>query len=111
MTEKPFVCEQCQLSFNSKIQFVTHLRSHDLGPAHCCQFCGKAFVKGCFLVRHINKVHRFNVAAAAAATDHEPVHSSYMQSDTNYSSIRYYDNLLLYKIIRTKAKKTHLFNR
>lgn len=90
MTEKPFVCEQCQLSFNSKIQFVTHLRSHDLGPAHCCQFCGKAFVKGCFLVRHINKVHRFNVAAAAAAaSDHEPVHSSYMQSDTNYSSIRY----------------------
>ncbi|CAI6363209.1 unnamed protein product [Macrosiphum euphorbiae] len=89
MTEKPFVCEQCQLSFNSKIQFVTHLRSHDLGPAHCCQFCGKAFVKGCFLVRHINKVHRFNVAAAAAATDHEPVHSSYMQSDTNYSSIRF----------------------
>lgn len=94
MTEKPFVCEQCQLSFNSKIQFVTHLRSHDLGPAHCCQFCGKAFVKGCFLVRHINKVHRFNVAAAAAAaaTDHEPVHSSYMQSDTNYSSIRYLIN-------------------
>jgi len=89
MTEKPFVCEQCQLSFNSKIQFVTHLRSHDLGPAHCCQFCGKAFVKGCFLVRHINKVHRFNVATAATTTDHEPVHSSYMQSDTNYSSIRY----------------------
>lgn len=101
MTEKPFVCEQCQLSFNSKIQFVTHLRSHDLGPAHCCQFCGKAFVKGCFLVRHINKVHRFNVAAAAAATDHEPVHSSYMQSDTNYSSIRY--KSMIYNYITIKV--------
>lgn len=57
MFEKPLNCDTCHIPFNSRTQYVLHMRSHSSALAYKCP-CGRSFTKDSYLIRHQIKVHR-----------------------------------------------------
>lgn len=57
-SDKPLKCEDCELSFNSKSQYMMHVRVHSHIKSYECRVCGRMFVKESYLINHQSKAHK-----------------------------------------------------
>ena len=52
--EKPFKCDKCEMRFNQKRDFNTHImQKHTLQRPHVCEICHKGFVHKFYLIEHM----------------------------------------------------------
>lgn len=57
MIDNPKKCEECDVLFSTKTEYLNHMRIHDLKKAFSCKYCQKHFNKESYLVRHFRKKH------------------------------------------------------
>ena len=55
--ERKHQCDECGVSFLSKINLVRHMATHSVNRPHKCPMCGKGFVRKEHLTKHLSSVH------------------------------------------------------
>ena len=70
--EKPLNCDKCHIPFNSRTQYVLHMRSHSSALAYKCP-CGRSFTKDSYLIRHQIKVHHSPARNTLLHSPDEPI--------------------------------------
>lgn len=55
--DRPFLCEECGLSFKWKKDLNRHISYKHNKKEHVCDACNKLFTRRDILIRHIGEVH------------------------------------------------------